>query len=113
VLADSPPWLEPSAPAWPGLPDCSPELPDCSPELLDCSPELLEEELELELLEEELELLDELLLGGLLLGGLLLVDGGVELGVDGGWGVVGLLALGQPLNNRQAQPTAASFSNAA
>ena len=111
MLADSPPWLEPSAPAWPGLPDCSPELPDCSPELLDCSPELLdcspellEEELELELLEEELELLDELLL---------LVDGGVELGVDGGWGVVGLLALGQPLNNRQAQPTPASFSNAA
>ena len=108
MLADSPPWLEPSAPAWPWLPDCSPELLDCSPELLDCSPELLEEELELELLEEELELLDELLLGGLLL-----VDGGVELGVDGGWGVVGLLALGQPLNNRQAQPTPASFSNAA
>jgi hypothetical protein len=108
VPADSPPWLEPSAPAWPWLPDCSPELLEGEPGLPEEELELLEEELELELLEEELELLDELLLEGLLL----LVDGGVELGVEGGWGVVGLLALGQPLNNRQAQPTPAIFSSA-
>ena len=54
-------------------------------------------------------LLEELLLGELLLEELLLLlEGGeeegmegIELGTDGGWGTVGLLALGQPLNNMQ------------
>ncbi len=64
--------------------------------------ELELEELELEELElEELLELDELELGELL-------DGGVVLGV---WGVVGLLALGQPASNRQAQASAAGGAN--
>ncbi len=54
-------------------------------------------------------LADELLLGIELDGG---ADegivGGEALGVAGGWGMVGLLALGQPLSNRQAQPDSAS-----
>mgnify|MGYP001827863580 CR=1 FL=1 len=51
---------------------------------------------ELELL-GELELLEELeLLGELELGGL----GGAVLGVEGVWGWVGLLELGQPASNR-------------
>ena len=52
------------------------------------------------------ELLDELLDGlPLLLGG-----GGVELGVEGVWGVVGVLALGQPPSTRQTLAIAASRS---
>lgn len=81
----------------------SPALPEeaLSPALLD---ELLLEELLLEeLLLEEL-LLDELLLGEGVEGD---VAGGVD-GVDGGCGWVGLLALGQPLNSRQAPAMPAS-----
>ncbi len=59
--------------------------------------------LELSELLELLGLLDEELLGDPELdGGAPDDDGGVELGVDGGWGVVGLLALGHPLSSRQA-----------
>jgi hypothetical protein len=78
-------------------------------ELLEDSLALLLEELlddSLELLED---LLDELLLGGggLLLGGVL---EGAALGVGGGvCGVVGLLALGQPLSSRQAQASPPSL----
>ncbi len=40
------------------------------------------------------------------------IVGGEALGVAGGWGMVGLLALGQPLSNRQAEAaTAAAPSN--
>ena len=68
---------------------------------------LLDDSLALLLAEELLldELLDELLLGG---GGLLLGGGGV-LGVAGGCGRGGLLALGQPLSNRQVQTTPPSL----
>ena len=71
--------------------------------------ELLELSELLELLElseplELLGLLDEELLGAPELdGGAPDDDGGVELGADGGWGVVGLLALGQPVSSQQAQ----------
>ena len=83
-----------SAPDWPLLADELPWLPE---ELLEGALELLDGEL----LEELEGLLDELLLGGLPL-----LLGGVEalgLGGEGVCGVVGLLALGQPLSNRQAQ----------
>ena len=76
-----------------------------------CSPaELLEEGLELlggELLDEELLELDEELLE---LDEELLEEGedGLEVGVEGVCGVVGLLALGQPLSSRQAQASPAS-----
>lgn len=76
----------------------SPALPE---EAL--SPALLDELLLEELLLEEL-LLDELLLGEGVEGD---VAGGVD-GVDGGCGWVGLLALGQPLNSRQAPAMPAS-----
>ena len=106
-----------------------PLWPDCEPlfcpaggappadEALPDSCSLLEDWLELLLLGGELldELLLELsleLLDGLEgLGGLLEGEGGLELGVEGGegvCGVVGLLALGQPTNNRQAQASPAS-----
>lgn len=66
--------------------------------------ELEEGELLLEdwLLEELDELLEELLLEELL-------DDGAELGVDGGCGMVGLLALGQPLRAPHAAPTRVSL----
>lgn len=79
--------------------------------------ELLEEGLELpggELLDEELLELDEELLELdeelLELDEELLEEGedGLELGVEGVCGVVGLLALGQPLSSRQAQASPAS-----
>ena len=104
----SPAWAE-SAPllaeAWP----CSP--PSLPAALLSWPLSLAEllEELLAELLEELCEALsaelleDELGLPLLLGGGV----GGVEEGVDGVWGVVGVLALGQPESNRQAQATAA------
>ena len=63
------------------------------------------------------ELLDDGLLEDGLLGGLELDGGepeelgGVELGGDGGCGVVGLLALGQPLSRKQAQVIPASRIN--
>ena len=59
------------------------------------------------------ELLEGLLGGGLegLLGGLLLgLEGEEELGGDGGCGVVGLLALGQPLRIRHRLAAPAAFS---
>ena len=40
-------------------------------------------------------------------GGELELLGGVALGIDGGWGVVGLLALGQPVSSTQADTIAA------
>jgi hypothetical protein len=64
--------------------------------LLEAVPSLLSDELELldELeLPDELELLDELALDGL-------AGGGALLGIDGVWGWVGLLELGQPASNR-------------
>lgn len=100
------PPAEPCSPAGEELPDC-PSLPEGG-----LPDELLLEEDELlldELLLEELLLLDEELLED----GLPEEEGGVELGVDGGvgvWGVVGLLALGQPLSNTQAPAMAASFA---
>ena len=39
------------------------------------------------------------------------IVGGEALGVAGGWGMVGLLALGQPLSNRQAEAATAAPSN--
>ena len=115
---DCPPWVGPPAvdellPLWPWLPGGLPGLlcGELLPELLD-EDELLEELLE-ELLDEEL-LLDGLLDGEELLGGLegglLEGDEGLELGVDGGCGVVGLLALGHPARSAQAHATAASPS---
>jgi len=85
-------------------------LSACEPSLLEaCS--WLELPLDwLELLDEELldeELLEEDSLGG---GGG--VDG-VVLGVDGVCGAVGVLALGQPPSNRQAQAIPASFGSVA
>ena len=63
--------------------------------------ELEDDELLLEELLEELEeLLDELEE---------LLDDGAELGVEGGWGTVGLLALGHPLSATTAAPTSASL----
>lgn len=73
--------------------------------------ELLEGELLLELddelLLELLELLEELLDDELLLEED--DDGELVLGVEGVWGVVGLLALGHPASNRQAQASPASL----
>jgi hypothetical protein len=103
------------------LPAAPPLLPDddavdsvslCSPELdSEGLPWLgLPEELLDELLDELEELLDELLEEGLPLelgGGV----GGVELGVLGGCGVVGLLALGQPASNRQTLQMPVSCAN--
>lgn len=58
---------------------------------------------------ELLELLEELLDGlPLLLGGGV---GGVELGVEGVWGVVGVLALGQPASSRQVPAMTASCAS--
>ena len=85
------PLLEDWLPALPWLPAPPWE------ELLDG---LLLEELLYDMLLEELllaELLLELLLDELLL------EGALVLGVEGVWGVVGLLALGQPVRSRQAQ----------
>ena len=65
------------------------------------------------LLEDELldeELLDDELLLELLEDELLLEEGALVLGVDGVWGVVGLLAMGQPLRSRQAQAGSASLA---
>ena len=57
------------------------------------------------------ELLDDELLDGLdVEGGAPEGLGGMELGVVGGCGVVGLLALGQPLNSRQATVIVASVA---
>lgn len=74
------------------------ELEALGEELLELLDELLEL---LELLEELLELLDELLEE--------LLDGLEGLGMDaegdggvGGWGMVGLLALGQPVSTRHS-----------
>jgi hypothetical protein len=67
-------------------------------ELLDEELLELDEEL-LELDEELLELEEELLEEG---------EDGLEVGVEGVCGVVGLLALGQPLSSRQAQASPAS-----
>jgi hypothetical protein len=95
------PPAEPCSPAGDELPD-SPALPDGG----------LPDEALLGLLLEEL-LLGELLLLEELLLEELLDDEELELGVDGGvgvCGVVGLLALGQPLSNTQALAMAASFA---
>ena len=62
-----------------------------------------------ELLDELLAELSEELLEELLDGLPLLLGGGVELGVEGVWGVVGVLALGQPPSTRQALAIAASL----
>jgi hypothetical protein len=99
------PSLEPDSPGEP-LEDWLPDSPWLLEGLPDDSLALLEEELLLEELLDELleELLEELLLGG---GGLLLLGGGGVVG--GGCGVVGLLALGQPLSSRQAQATPPSL----
>ena len=116
----------PWSPLWPGG-DCAPALADSAPDsppalaggvldALSAEVWLAEAELsagwpgELELLEELLEeLLDELLDGLLLLlgGGV----GGVELGVEGVWGVVGVLALGQPASSRQVPAMTASCAS--
>ena len=106
MLADpcccAPP-AEPCSPGGDELPD-SPSLPDGG----------LPDEALLGLLLEEL-LLEELLLEELLLllEELLDDEEELELGVDGGvgvCGVVGLLALGQPLSKTQAAAMAASFA---
>ena len=93
------PLLEDWLPALPWLPAPPWE------ELLDG---LLLEELLDELLLEEL-LLDELLLELLL--DELLLEGALVLGVEGVWGVVGLLALGQPVRSRQAQTAISGAAN--
>jgi hypothetical protein len=88
---------------WLALAD--PWAPAASLEALPCSPWLPGELPDgvLEALLWELWLLEglPLLPGG---GG-----GGVELGVDGVWGVVGVLALGQPPSNRQTAAIPASW----
>jgi hypothetical protein len=105
LLEDWLPLLEDWLPA---LDDWLPALPWLPWELLDG---LLLEELLDGLLLEEL-LLDELLLELLLEE--LLLEGALVLGVEGVWGVVGLLALGQPVRSRQAQTTSgAALSGAA
>jgi hypothetical protein len=98
----------------PWLPDCceeappGEELPDW-PWLLLGDWLLLDEELLLDwLLEDELlELLEDELLEEELLG----EEGALVLGVEGVCGVVGLLALGQPLRTRQAHAGTASFTS--
>ena len=88
-----------------------PSLPDCPWLLLEdwlLDEELLLEELLDELLEDELlELLEDELLEEELLG----EEGALVLGVEGVCGVVGLLALGQPLRSRQAHAGNANRAN--